>query len=145
MIISGISMKPLHFEWIPFRLFWIFWKEHRNFSYLDLLYFNFYVFCFFSNTSWKMNSESNQIFWTQWNHGIAITRMTSFGIWVFGSRIFRTWLNSHRVVLAILVGYLNSKFHQIVNSVKQLQCNKSLFKWLRIFWKKNGNFWYLVL
>ena len=89
-----------------------------------------------------MNSESNQIFWTQWNHGIAITRMKSFGIWVFGSIFFRTWLNSHWVVSAILVGYLNSKFHQIVNSVKQLQCNKSLFKWLRIFLKKK---WKLLI
>ena len=56
-IISTVTMKTLHRKWILLTLIWVFEKK-KEFSYLDVKYFDFYILCF-KNSSWSMTSKSN--------------------------------------------------------------------------------------
>ena len=66
-----------------------------------------------------------------------LNNLNSFLMWIISSKMFRTWLNSHWVVLVIWPVYLIKSW----NSVKISQYNKIQF---RIFWKKieTFNIWF---
>ena len=143
IIISRISMKPMQpIQVDSIHIILIFLKKNiENFHVWNYNTLTF-IFCVLTKLlrTWAVNLYQN--LWTQWKCCIAITlylhdliNLKSFGIWIFGSRMFRIWLNSHWVVLAILVGYLNSKFDKILelSDTIPLQCNRPYLNDLECF------------